>query len=108
MGFLDDSGYLYINGRIKDMIIRGGENIYPKEVEDFLMTHPSIAAAHVVGIPDTRLGERLAAYIKLKADDVLDTEAVKEYCKGKISHFKIPESIEFVPDFPRTVTGKVQ
>ncbi|CAG2108823.1 unnamed protein product [Medioppia subpectinata] len=114
MGFMDDSGYLYINGRIKDMIIRGGENIYPKEVEDFLMTHPSIAAAHVyhvfilVGIPDKRLGERLAAYIQLKADDALDTEAVKEYCKGKISHFKIPESIEFVPDFPRTVTGKVQ
>ncbi|CAG2103493.1 unnamed protein product [Medioppia subpectinata] len=90
------------------MIIRGGENIYPKEVEDFLMTHPFIADAHVVGIPDKRLGERLAAYIKLKADDVLDSKAVKEYCKGKISHFKIPESIEFVPDFPRTVTGKVQ
>ncbi|CAG2102123.1 unnamed protein product [Medioppia subpectinata] len=108
MGFMDDCGYLYINGRINDMIIRGGENIYPKEVEDFLMTHPSIADAHVVGIPDNRLGERLAAYIKLKADDALDTEAVKEYCKGKISHFKIPESIEFVSDFPRTVTGKVQ
>ncbi|CAG2110469.1 unnamed protein product [Medioppia subpectinata] len=108
IGFMDDSGFLYINGRIKEMIIRGGENIYPKEIEDFLMTHPSVADAQVVGIPDKRLGEEMVAYIKLKTDGALDTGAVQKYCKGKISHFKIPERVVFVTDFPRTVTGKVQ
>ncbi|CAG2174689.1 unnamed protein product [Oppiella nova] len=108
MGFLDSSGYLYINGRIKEMIIRGGENIYPKEIEDFLMSHPFVADAHVVGVPHKRFGEDLVAYIKLKNNGSLEPWEVIEFCKGKISHFKIPQNIEFVDDFPRTVTGKVQ
>ncbi|XP_054164492.1 medium-chain acyl-CoA ligase ACSF2, mitochondrial-like [Oppia nitens] len=109
IGYMDDKGYLFINGRIKDMIIRGGENIYPKEIEDFLMTNQSIDDAHVVGIPHERYGEDMVAYIKLKHNcSLLDSNSVKEYCKGKITHFKIPQTIEFVDDFPRTVTGKVQ
>ena len=81
---MDEKGYLYINGRIKDMIIRGGENIYPKEIEDFLMTNPNIADVHVVAVPHSRLGEDLVAYIKLNNGATLDVKSAKEFCKGKV------------------------
>jgi fatty-acyl-CoA synthase len=151
---MDESGYISINGRIKDMVIRGGENIYPLEIEDFLLTHEEVTDAQVirfkqfftvyihskkkfckifilhkkvVGIPDDRLGEELVAFIKIKKNSNIDNDSLKSYCKGKvriyiiaeyselifalllkISHFKIPKNFEFVDDFPRTVTGKIE
>lgn len=105
---IDDEGYCNIVGRIKDMVIRGGENIYPREVEEFLFTHPKIEAAQVVGLPDQRYGEELCAWIKLRSGETMSENEVREYCMGKIAHFKIPRHICFVPDFPMTVTGKVQ
>jgi fatty-acyl-CoA synthase len=105
---IDDEGYCNIVGRIKDMVIRGGENIYPREVEEFLFTHPKIEAAQVVGLPDQTYGEELCAWIKLRSGETMTENEVREYCAGKIAHFKIPRHICFVPDFPMTVTGKVQ
>ena len=106
---MDDEGYIKIEGRIKDMVIRGGENIYPKEVEEFLYTHPAIAEVQVTGIPDKKYGEELIAWIKLQpgADEMSD-ESLREFCKGKITHFKIPRYFKFVEEFPMTVTGKIQ
>jgi fatty-acyl-CoA synthase len=101
-------GYFRITGRLKDMIIRGGENIYPREVEEFLYTHPKIADVQVVGLPDERLGETVAAWIKLKAGETAGDDEIREFCKGKIAHFKIPQTIRFVESFPMTVTGKIQ
>jgi fatty-acyl-CoA synthase len=101
-------GYFRITGRLKDMIIRGGENIYPREVEEFLYTHPQIADVQVVGLPDERLGETVAAWIKLKAGETASEDDIREFCKGKIAHFKIPHQIRFVDSFPMTVTGKIQ
>jgi fatty-acyl-CoA synthase len=101
-------GYFRITGRLKDMIIRGGENIYPREVEEFLYTHPKIADVQVVGLPDERLGETVAAWIKLKAGETAVDDEIREFCKGKIAHFKIPQTIRFVDSFPMTVTGKIQ
>ncbi len=101
-------GYFRITGRLKDMIIRGGENIYPREVEEFLYTHPKIADVQVVGLPDERLGETVAAWIKLKAGETASEEEIREFAKGKIAHFKIPQQIRFVDSFPMTVTGKIQ
>ncbi|MGD2247457.1 MAG: AMP-binding protein [Candidatus Methanofastidiosia archaeon] len=103
---MDEHGYCKIVSRIKDMIIRGGENIYPREIEEFLLTHPDIADAYVVGVPDKKYGEEIAAWIKPKED--LTPEDITEYCKGKISHQKIPKYIKFVDEFPMTVTGKVK
>jgi fatty-acyl-CoA synthase len=105
---IDDDGYGNIVGRIKDMVIRGGENIYPREVEEFLFTHPKIEAAQVVGLPDQKYGEELCAWIKLRSGESMTENEVREYCVRKIAHFKIPRHICFVPDFPMTVTGKVQ
>lgn len=106
---MDDEGFIKIEGRIKDMVIRGGENIYPKEVEEFLYTHPAIAEVQVTGIPDKKFGEELIAWIKLHqgADDI-SGENLREFCKGKITHFKIPRYFKFVEEFPMTVTGKIQ
>jgi fatty-acyl-CoA synthase len=101
-------GYFRITGRLKDMIIRGGENIYPREVEEFLYTHPKIADVQVVGLPDERLGEIVAAWIKLKAGETAGEDEIREFSKGKIAHFKIPQHIRFVDAFPMTVTGKIQ
>jgi fatty-acyl-CoA synthase len=101
-------GYFRITGRLKDMIIRGGENIYPREVEEFLYTHPKIADVQIVGLPDERLGETVAAWIKLKADETASEDEIREFCKGRIAHFKIPQRIRFVDSFPMTVTGKIQ
>jgi fatty-acyl-CoA synthase len=108
LGVMDDEGYLKIVGRIKDMIIRGGENIYPREVEEFLYTHPAINEVQVFGIPDPRMGEEVCAWIQLEDGASLTEEEVKEYCKGQITHFKVPKYIRFVDEFPMTVTGKIQ
>ncbi|HET6934435.1 MAG TPA: AMP-binding protein [Candidatus Angelobacter sp.] len=105
---IDAEGYCNIVGRIKDMVIRGGENIYPREVEEFLFQHPKIEAAQVVGLPDTRYGEELCAWIKLRAGESLTEQQVRDFCQGQIAHYKIPKYICFVSEFPLTVTGKVQ
>jgi fatty-acyl-CoA synthase len=95
-----------ITGRAKDMIIRGGENVYPREVEEFLHTHPKVAEVQVVGLPDERLGEAVVAWIRLK--EPAAEEEIREFCRGRIAHFKVPQYIRFVEAFPMTVTGKVQ
>jgi fatty-acyl-CoA synthase len=105
---LDDDGYCNIVGRIKDMVIRGGENVYPREVEEFLYRHPRIQDVQVFGVPDERYGEELCAWIKLRAGERLDVDEVRAFCQGQIAHFKIPRHIRFVEEFPMTVTGKVQ
>ncbi len=101
-------GYFRITGRLKDMIIRGGENIYPREVEEFLYTHPRVADVQVVGLPDEKLGESVAAWIRLKAGETVNEDDIRDFCRGKIAHFKIPQYIRFVDAFPMTVTGKIQ
>ncbi len=96
-----------VTGRIKDMIIRGGENIYPREVEEFLYTHEKIQEVQIVGVPDERLGEQVCAWIKCHEGQTLTEEEVRAYCKNKITHFKVPYYIRFVDDYPMTVTGKI-
>jgi len=108
IGIMDAQGYTQVTGRIKDMIIRGGENIYPREVEEFLYTHPGIQEVQVFGIPDARYGEQVCAWIRLREGATLSAEDLKLYCRDKITHFKIPHHIRFVEDFPMTVTGKMQ
>jgi fatty-acyl-CoA synthase len=105
---LDAEGYCNIVGRIKDMVIRGGENVYPREIEEFLYRHPAVQDVQVVGVPDAKYGEELAAWIVLKPDASLGEDEVKAFCKGQIAHYKIPRYVRFVDDFPTTVTGKVQ
>jgi fatty-acyl-CoA synthase len=105
---MDDQGYVRVVGRIKDMVIRGGENIYPREIEEFLYTHPAIADVQVIGVPDERYGEELMAWIIPRPDATLTTEEVRDFCREKIAHFKIPRHIRFSDAFPMTVTGKVQ
>lgn len=105
---IDAQGYCVIAGRLTDMVIRGGENIYPREVEEFLYTHSAIQSAHVFGIPDDQYGEQLCAWIVLHPGQSLDESALREFCKNKIAHYKIPVEIRFVDDFPVTVTGKPQ
>jgi fatty-acyl-CoA synthase len=102
------NGYYRITGRIKDMVIRGGENIYPREIEEFLFTHPAIEQASVVGVPDAKYGEELCAWIRLKAGAHLTGDDIRQYCKGKLAHYKVPKYVEFVDTFPQTVTGKIQ
>ena len=108
LGVLDDEGYCKIVGRIKDMVIRGGENIYPREVEEFLYSHPEIEDVQVVGVPDDRFGEELCAWVRLKPGATVLEEEVRIFCKGQIAHYKIPRYVRFVDGFPMTVTGKVQ
>ena len=108
LGVMDDEGYLRIVGRIKDMIIRGGENIYPREVEEFLYTHPAIREVQVFGVPDSRMGEEVCAWIQLEDGESLTVEEVKSFCQGQITHFKVPKHIRFVDEYPMTVTGKIQ
>jgi fatty-acyl-CoA synthase len=105
---MDDDGYVRIVGRIKDMIIRGGENVYPREIEEFLYTHPAVADVQVIGVPDERFGEQLMAWIVTKPGATLDEDIVRAYCRDNISHFKVPAYVKFVDGFPMTVTGKVQ
>ncbi|WP_170608749.1 AMP-binding protein [Ruegeria arenilitoris] len=105
---VDDEGFFQIVGRSKDMLIRGGENIFPREIEDFLYTHPGIEQAEVIGAPDEKYGEEVCAWIKLRKGYLANDEDIREFCKGKIAHFKIPRYIKFVDSFPMTITGKVQ
>jgi len=105
---LDEAGYLNIVGRIKDLIIRGGENISPKEIEDFLYGHPKIQEVQIFGVPDQRLGEIVAAWIKLKSDVECAPEEVQQYCRDNIAHHKVPKHVWFVDEIPMTVTGKPQ
>ena len=108
LAVMDPDGYLNIVGRIKDMVIRGGENIYPREVEEFLYTHPAIEDVQVIGVPDAKYGEELCAWVKLRPGTELSLEDLREFCTGKIAHFKIPRYLRITSDFPMTVTGKVQ
>jgi fatty-acyl-CoA synthase len=105
---MDDDGYLNIVGRIKDMIIRGGENVYPREIEEFLFGHPDIAEVQVIGIPDARYGEEIMAWVRLREGASLTSDDVRAYCRGRIAHFKVPRYVKFTDDFPMTVTGKIQ
>jgi fatty-acyl-CoA synthase len=101
-------GYYRITGRIKDMIIRGGENVYPREIEEYLHTHPAVLDVQVVGLPDERLGEEICAWVRLRPAAALSEEGLKEFCRGKIAHYKVPRYVVFVDEYPTTVTGKVQ
>jgi fatty-acyl-CoA synthase len=105
---MDEEGYVRIVGRIKDMIIRGGENVYPREIEEFLYRHPQIADVQVIGVPDERYGEELVAVIILKPGVSLTADEVRDFCRGQIAHYKIPRYVTFVSEFPMTVTGKIQ
>lgn len=105
---IDADGYGNIVGRIKDMVIRGGENIYPREIEEFLYGHPKIEEVQVVGVPDPKFGEEVCAWIKLRSGETANSTEITSYCKGQIAHFKIPKYIKFVDKFPTTVTGKIQ
>ncbi len=106
---MDNEGYVQITGRIKDMVIRGGENIYPREIEEFLYTHPDILDAQVIGVPDDKYGEELMAWVRMRPGaEPLDAAALKAFCAGRLAHYKIPRYVHLVEDFPMTVTGKVR
>jgi fatty-acyl-CoA synthase len=102
------NGYYKITGRLKDMVIRGGENIYPREIEEFLFTHPAVEQAAVVGLPDSKYGEELCAWIKLKAGAAATESEIRDFCRAKLAHYKVPKYVKFVDAFPQTVTGKIQ
>ncbi len=109
LAVMDDAGYLNIVGRIKDMVIRGGENVYPREIEEFLYTHPDIVDAQVIGVPDPRYGEELAVWVRLRPGAAeLTVAALREFCAGRLAHYKIPRYVRVVDEFPMTVTGKVR
>jgi fatty-acyl-CoA synthase len=106
---MDEEGYLNIVGRIKDMVIRGGENVYPREIEEFLYTHPDIVDAQVIGVPDPKYGEELMAWVQLRdGAEPLTAEALREFCSGRLAHYKIPRYLLVVDEFPMTVTGKIR
>jgi len=108
IGIMDDEGYVQVVGRIKDMIIRGGENIYPREIEEFLFTHPDIQDAAVFGVPDKRYGEQVAVWVQAREGASLDAASIQGWCQDKIAHFKVPKYVKLVDEFPMTVTGKIQ
>jgi fatty-acyl-CoA synthase len=108
LGVIHADGYCNIVGRSKDMIIRGGENVYPREVEEFLFKHPKIQDVTVVGVPDDKFGEEVCAWVRLRAESVADEEDIKNFCRGQIAHYKVPRYVVFVNEFPTTVTGKIQ
>jgi fatty-acyl-CoA synthase len=105
---MDTDGYCNIVGRIKDMVIRGGENVYPREIEEFLYRHPKIQDVQVFGVPDARYGEELCAWVKLRSGETLTADDVRDFCRDQIAHYKVPRHIRFVDEFPMTVTGKIQ
>ena len=108
LAVMDSEGYLNIVGRSKDMVIRGGENIYPREVEEFLYSHPDIEDVQVVGLPDEKYGEELLAAVRLRSGAVLTVDEVRDYCRGRLAHYKVPRYVLFVTEYPMTVTGKIQ
>ena len=105
---VDDEGFFQIVGRSKDMLIRGGENIFPREIEDLLYKHPAVEQVEVIGAPDEKYGEEVCAWIKLQEGHTVTAQEIRDFCKGKIAHFKIPRYVRFVGGFPMTITGKVQ
>jgi len=105
---IDEQGYCKIVGRLKDMLIRGGENIYPREIEEFLYTHPKISDIQVIGVPDKKYGEEVCAWIRLREGQHATEDEIRDYCRGKIATYKIPRFIRFTTEFPMTVTGKIQ
>jgi fatty-acyl-CoA synthase len=105
---MDADGYCNIVGRIKDMVIRGGENVYPREIEEFLYTHPDVSDVSVVGVPDERFGEELCAFVVTRDGASLTEDEVREFCGGSLAHFKVPRYVVFADGFPMTVTGKIQ
>jgi fatty-acyl-CoA synthase len=105
---IDEEGFCNIAGRLKDMIIRGGENIYPREIEEFLYTHPKIETAQIFGVPDDKYGEAVCAWIRLRAGECMTEDELREFCAERIAHYKVPRYVCFVEDFPLTVTGKIQ
>ena len=108
LAVMDEDGYINIVGRIKDMIIRGGENVYPREIEEYLYRHPDVVEVQVIGVPDSRYGEEIVAWVQLRAGAELDADDIKGYCRGQIAHYKIPRYIKFTDEFPMTITGKIQ
>ncbi|SHH04107.1 AMP-binding protein [Streptoalloteichus hindustanus] len=109
LAVMDEDGYVTITGRIKDMVIRGGENIYPREIEEFLYTHPDVLDAQVVGVPDARYGEELMAWVRLRPGaEPLTAERLREFCRGRLAHYKVPRYVHVVDEFPMTVTGKIR
>ena len=108
LGVMGEEGYVTITGRSKDMVIRGGENIYPREIEDFLFSHPAVAEVQVFGVPDRLYGEELCAWIKLKPGIITTEDDIRAFCHGRITHFKIPRYVRFVESYPMTITGKAQ
>ncbi|NUS92774.1 MAG: AMP-binding protein, partial [Nocardia sp.] len=109
LAVMDDEGYVTITGRIKDMVIRGGENIYPREIEEYLYTHPDILDAQVIGVPDDRYGEELMVWLRMREGAVpLTAASLREFCAGELAHYKIPRYVHIVDDFPMTVTGKIR
>jgi fatty-acyl-CoA synthase len=105
---MDELGYLNIVGRSKDMVIRGGENVYPVEIEDILFQHPAIASAQVIGVPDKLMGEELMAWVVLREGAAASEDDIREFCRQHLAHFKLPRYVKFVSEYPLTVTGKVQ
>jgi fatty-acyl-CoA synthase len=108
LAVMDEAGYVKIVGRIKDMVIRGGENVYPREIEEFLYGHPGVADVQVIGVPDERYGEELMAWIIPRAGAEITEDGVREFCRGKIAHYKVPRYVRVTDEFPMTVTGKIQ
>ncbi|APG26086.1 MAG: AMP-binding protein [Syntrophotalea acetylenica] len=108
LAVMDENGYCKITGRIKNMIIRGGENIYPREIEEFLYSHPKVADVQVYGVPDIKYGEQVMAAIKLKEDTVATAEEIQDFCRGSIANYKVPRYVKFVDEFPMTASGKIQ
>ena len=108
LAVMDNQAYVNIVGRLKDMVIRGGENIYPREIEEFLYSHPHIQDVQVIGIPDEKYGEELCAWVKLREGQSVTEDDVRAFCKGQIAHYKVPRYIRFVDEFPMTITGKIQ
>jgi fatty-acyl-CoA synthase len=108
LAVMAEDGYVNIVGRIKDMVIRGGENIYPREIEEFLYTHPDLEEVQAIGVPDEKYGEELMAWVKLRTGAAATPEELREFCRGKIAHFKIPRYVKLVEEYPMTVTGKVR
>ena len=105
---VDAEGYYKITGRSKDMIIRGGENVYPREIEEFLYTNPKVADVQVIGVPDERFGEEIMAWVMLRAGEEATEDEIRDFCRGRIAHYKVPRYVKFVSEFPMTVTGKIQ
>ena len=108
LAVIDEAGYCNIVGRLKDMVIRGGENIYPREIEEFLYRHPKVQDVQVIGVPDHKYGEELCAWIILKPGQNADEQDIRDFCQGQIAHYKVPRHIRFVENFPMTITGKIQ